>query len=121
MSSFFAPFSRSRAGNAWFCAGLASSFVDMTSDDTGPLADARPCHNGHDAVKAGCKVFHVPKDDSSAATEVPLDKSGGPPEVGGLRDQVLVFQYKGKFHAINHVSTIPIPAYIRGFALTAPW
>lgn len=40
-----------------------------------------------------------------------LEGSGAPLEAGGLRDQVLVFQYKGKFHAINHVSspeTLPL-------------
>lgn len=83
----------------------------MTSEDAGQLAGARPC-NGDDAARAGCKVFHVPKDDSSAATEVLVHNSDAPPEVGGLRDQVLVFQYKAKFHAINHVSRIRTPAYL---------
>lgn len=83
----------------------------MTSEDAGQLAGARPC-NGDDAARAGCKVFHVPKDDSSAATEVLVRNSDAPPEVGGLRDQVLVFQYKAKFHAINHVSRIRTPAYL---------
>lgn len=103
MSSFFTPFSRSRAGNAWFYAGLSSSFFDMTSENVGQLADTRPCQ-GDKTTNAGCKIFHVPKDDSSKATEVSLNNQDSPPELGGLRDQVLVFQYKGKFHAINHVS-----------------
>lgn len=110
MSSFFTPFSRTRAGNAWFCAGLASSFPNITGEDAAQLVDTRPCQ-AHDEAAAntttGCKVFHVPKDDSSKATEVSLTKSDSdaPPEAGGLRDQVLIFQYNGKFHAVNHVST----------------
>lgn len=39
---------------------------------------------------AGCKIFHVPKDDTSKATEVTLDDSVTPAEAGGLKDQVLV-------------------------------
>lgn len=107
MTSFFTPFSRSRAGNAWFCAGPTSSFYDMTSEDAGQLAGTQPhpCQ-GDQTTDAGtaCKVFHVPKEDSSKATEVALNNMDAAPELGGLRDQVLVFQYKGKFHAINHVS-----------------
>lgn len=103
MSSFFSPFSRSRAGNAWFSVGLASSFPHITGEDAGQLADIRPCGNSEEK-QPGCKAFYVPKDDSSKATQVQLDGSGAPAEAGGLRDQVLVFQYKGKFHAINHVS-----------------
>lgn len=103
MSALFSPFSRSRAGDAWFCAGPTSAFPNITSEDAGQLADPRPCQ-GDEAITAGCKVFHVPRDDSSRAAEVPLTSSDAPPEVGGLRDQVLIFQYKGKFHAINHVS-----------------
>lgn len=61
------------------------------------------------------------------ATEVALEGSGTPAEAGGLRDQVLVFRYKGKFHAINHVGgTESIPRIVhmtdqeRRNALTRP-
>lgn len=100
MTLFFNPFSRSQGGNAWFRVGLASSFPNITSEDEDNIAHARPC--GSEAVTApGCKVFYVPKEDSSLANQVTLDDSGTPSEPGSLRDQVLVFQYKGKFHAIN--------------------
>lgn len=102
MSSFFVPFSRSRAGDAWFPVGLASSFPDITSADGMRVGDLRVCAKTGGSLPGG-KVFHVPKDDSSKASEVTVDEAAAPPETGGLRDQVLVFQYKGKFHAINHV------------------
>lgn len=100
MTLFFNPFSRSQGGNAWFRVGLASSFPNITSEDEDNIAHARPC--GSESVTApGCKVFYVPKEDSSRANQVTLDDSGTPSEPGSLKDQVLVFQYKGKFHAIN--------------------
>lgn len=83
--------------------GRASSYPDITSEDNLQIRDRRPCEKGDNTVN-GCKVFHVPKEDSSKATEVTLDESGPPAEAGGLKDQVLVFRYKGKFHAVNHVS-----------------
>lgn len=104
MTSLFAPFSRSR-GDAWFTVGLAASFPDITSEDNLQIRDRRPC-NKEDNTSTGCKVFHVPRDDSSKAAEVTLDESGPPAESSGLKDQVLVFQYKGKFHAVNHVSPL---------------
>lgn len=89
MASFFSPFSQSRAGNAWFPVGPASSFPDITSQDGSQIRDSRLCPQKPDKV-AGCKIFHVPKDDTSKASEVTLDDSGAPPEAGGLKDQVLV-------------------------------
>lgn len=100
MTLFFNPFSRSRGGDAWFRVGLASSFPNITGEDEDNIAHARPC--GTDAERTpSCKVLQVPKEDSSRASEVRLSESGAPCEPGSLRDQVLVFQYKGKFHAIN--------------------
>lgn len=103
MTLFFNPFSRSRDGDAWFRVGLASSFPNITAEDEDNIAHARPCGTNSEP-KAGCKVLYVPKEDSSLASEVKLDESGAPCEPGSLRDQVLVFQYKGKFHAINQAS-----------------
>lgn len=101
MASLFSPFSRSRAGDAWFSVGPASSFPDITSQDGSQIRETRPCPQRDENV-AGCKIFHAPKEDSSKATEVTLNDAALPPEAGGLKDQVLVFQYKGKFHAVNH-------------------
>lgn len=105
MTLFFNPFSRSQGGNAWFRVGLASSFPNITSEDEDNIAHTRLCGNSTDTAP-GCKVFYVPKEDSSRANQVTLDDSGTPSEPGSLRDQVLVFQYKGKFHAINQASTM---------------
>lgn len=102
MASFFNTFSRSKGGDAWFSVGLTSSFPNITGNDGENIAHVRPCSKSN-VEGPGCKVFHVPKEDSARASEVTLD-SDAPPEAGGLRDQVLVFQYKEKFHAINHVS-----------------
>lgn len=123
MTLFFNPFSRSQGGNAWFRVGLASSFPDITGEDEENIAHSRPCSSS-DVTSPGCKVFYVPKEDSSRANQVALDDSGTPSEPGSLRDQVLVFRYKGKFHAINQASieTAPGPSQVScasGFELTS--
>ena len=99
MSFLVNPFSRSsQAGNAWFCAGAVTSYPDL--DDSMRVGEQRPCGKKY---VAGCRVFHVPRNDSSKATEVAIDEWMDP-EVGGYaKDQVMVFQYKGNFVAVNHV------------------
>ena len=91
-----------RTGDAWFPVGLTSSFPDLGSDD-GTLSEPRLCGSN---LTPGCKVFHVPKTDSSLAAELPTGAHGSDFSETGqdMTDQVLVFQYRGKFHAINHVS-----------------
>ncbi|KAM7206116.1 hypothetical protein V8F20_002898 [Naviculisporaceae sp. PSN 640] len=114
-SYFTAP---SRAGDKWFSVGLASSFPDLGQDEeeVGVLSQPRSC--GGDNKRPGCKAFHVPKVDSSKSREVPIieedvDDSSAPqhnsdigdesaPESTKLEEQVLVFRYKGKFHAVDH-------------------
>jgi hypothetical protein len=104
MSFLVNPFSRSsQAGNAWFCAGAVTSYPNL--DDSTRVGEQRPC--GEKKYVAGCRVFHVPRDDSSKATEVAID-DWKDPEVGGdAKDQVMVFQYKGNLVAINHVRRHP--------------
>ncbi|EOA84370.1 hypothetical protein ACJQWK_00920 [Exserohilum turcicum] len=98
MSFLVSPFSRpSRAHNAWFCAGPASSYPNL--DDTVRVGERRSC--GANFVP-GCRVFHVPQDDSSNATEVAIDDWKDPELGGNSKDQVMVFQYRGKFVAVNH-------------------
>ena len=92
---FLAP---TRSGSAWFFAGLTSSFPDIASHD-GKLSEFRSC--GEDLTQ-GCKAFHVSRSDSSQAVEVELQD---PAANVDLKDQVLVFQHRGKFYAIDHVST----------------
>ncbi|CEF88848.1 unnamed protein product [Fusarium graminearum] len=91
--SFLNPFSRK--GAQWTFAGYTAEFPDV-DDDAGNLAKHRLCN-----AKSipGCKAFHIPKEDPSLSKEVEIgDDALGQP----LEDQVLVFQYKGKFHAVDH-------------------
>ncbi|OIW23421.1 hypothetical protein CONLIGDRAFT_586009 [Coniochaeta ligniaria NRRL 30616] len=76
-----------KSGSDWFPVGHASSFPDLVSQPLLCKGDATP----------GCKVFHIPKQDTSQGTEVPIAEIGGP-----LKEQVLVFRFRGKFHAIDH-------------------
>ncbi|KAL2135490.1 hypothetical protein VTI74DRAFT_8349 [Chaetomium olivicolor] len=96
MSIFLNPFrAPSRTGNDWFSVGLASSFPDVGYDENEP----RLCGNHGINAQPGCKVFYVPKTDSSQRVEVEIPADDTPRD---LTDQVLVFQYRGKFHAIDH-------------------
>jgi len=87
----------SRAGDAWFCAGPASSYPNV--DDSTRVAERRLCRA---KLMPGCRIFHVPREDSSQAVEVAIDDWKDPAH-GDAKDQVMVFQYNGKFIAINHV------------------
>ncbi|KAM7201153.1 hypothetical protein V8F33_003565 [Rhypophila sp. PSN 637] len=110
------------AGDQWFSVGLASSFPDLGQDEeeVGVLSQPRPCGGGN-GKRPGCKAFHVPKLDSSKSQEVPIIPSASDDrtteqqttsDIGGgivneseslpLEEQVLVFQYKRKFHAVDH-------------------
>ncbi|KAI8206154.1 hypothetical protein KHU50_000630 [Colletotrichum sp. SAR 10_65] len=95
-------FRRSRADAGWFSVGLASSFPDLGSDD-GNLSDLRFCNTD---LKPGCKVFHAPKANGSVQQSTEVDISPDAFESaemeGDLKDQVMVFRFKGKFHAIDH-------------------
>ncbi|KAL2154765.1 hypothetical protein VTH82DRAFT_3441 [Thermothelomyces myriococcoides] len=104
MSIFFNPFrTPARAGNEWFSVGLASSFPDVGLSIDGKENvsenEVRLCGGHGPNATPGCKVFQVPKDDPSQRTEVILPVDEGAQD---LTDQVLVFQYRGKFHAIDH-------------------
>lgn len=100
MSLLFNPFNRpSQAGGAaWFHAGPTSSFPNIT--DAHRVAEQRLCNDKH---LPGCKVFHVPRQDSSLATQVAIDEWKDPEAGGNAKDQVMVFQYKGRFVAVDHV------------------
>lgn len=97
---------RSRPDTSWISAGPASSFPNL-GEDADSLIRPRLC----DAqLTPGCKIFHVPKDQPSQASEMHVSpESLESPVVGDeLKDQVLVFQYRGNFHAVDHVSFSPI-------------
>lgn len=79
----------SQPGASWHPVGLASAFPDLSLDND----DCR--------IKPGCKAFSIPKTigPQEAPVEADIDLPGN-----DLKDQVLVFKYKGKIHAIDHVS-----------------
>ncbi|KAI0478703.1 hypothetical protein GGR56DRAFT_631376 [Xylariaceae sp. FL0804] len=89
----------SRKGDAWFFVGLASSFPDITEPGSESLYEHQPCKHGDTAP--GCKVFEVPPNDSSQAVQIEGDDMVSH-DGAALKDQVLVFQYKGKMHAIDN-------------------
>ncbi|KAI8959951.1 hypothetical protein F5Y11DRAFT_349979 [Daldinia sp. FL1419] len=96
-SPFSAP---SRKGDAWFYVGPASSFPDITDSGSTTLSESKSRSCAEQNSAPGCKVFHVPATDASQARQIEGDSVFRPE--GGLRDQVLVFKYKGKVHAINN-------------------
>lgn len=98
----------SQRGDPWFSVGLSSSFEDLTESNAVTLADevASACHSGKDATsRYGCKVFLAPDkgDRTSQATQLSDDPKDQLDSSLRKGDQVLVFQYKGKFHAIDNV------------------
>lgn len=84
----------------WLFVGLASAFIDVELDGAS-LSQSRACNAG---FKPGCKVFYTSNEDGENGSqnhkglaEADID------EASDLKSQILVFQYKGKFHAIDHV------------------
>ncbi|KAH8900646.1 hypothetical protein GQ53DRAFT_757630 [Thozetella sp. PMI_491] len=89
----------SRPNDEWFFVGPASSFPDITNsaEKWFKLIWPQSCANGSEVP--GCKVFHP--QDGAEAREVPIDSAPGE-DAWLMREQVLVFQYQGKFHAVDH-------------------
>ncbi len=98
MSFLIQPFSgTSRTAEKWFNAGLASTYPDI--DDNVRIGELRLCNGKH---IPGCRVFYVPREDGSQATEIKID-DWKDDEAGDTRNQVMIFQYRGKFIAVDHV------------------
>lgn len=80
------PFVRSsRADGAWHRVGTASKLPDLSDDP-----EDRP-------ITSGCKAFRIPTSATECPTETDIDLPGD------LKDQVLLFKYKGTIHAVDHV------------------
>lgn len=105
--------SRVGAGASWTFVGLASSFPNVDSADVESLAEKRSCADSSSA--AGCRVFRIPRPTAGLGgaglnlneddvEEIAPEDAGSAAYVKSMRDQVLVFQYKGKFHAVDNVS-----------------
>ncbi|CAK7270398.1 hypothetical protein SEPCBS119000_004071 [Sporothrix epigloea] len=99
--------SRQRGNAAWFNAGLASSYPDIQPMDADAsiaevVSTPRTC--GSATPVPGCKVFHIKEDAFGAVTaaEVPVEDIAQGDGTDTLKDQVLVFQYRQKFHAVDH-------------------
>ncbi|KAF3388678.1 hypothetical protein F1880_003791 [Penicillium rolfsii] len=82
------PFFQRSRGDPWQKVGLASAFPDLGLD--------KNCSQ----ITPSCKAFRIPKADGSSGADGPEEANLDSP--GDLKDQVLVFQYKGKFHAVDH-------------------
>jgi hypothetical protein len=98
----------SQRGDPWFSVGLTSSFPDLTDSGNAVLAEKIACLSATSAELHGCKVFLAPdKGDRSTAA---IQLSDDPKEQldASLRkgDQVLIFRYKGQFHALDNVHAL---------------
>ncbi|KAL2075233.1 hypothetical protein VTL71DRAFT_176 [Oculimacula yallundae] len=106
--SFFNPFRKPPSGSTWFSAGPITFYPNIITSGTTPLSNKLPCQDQDPEILAqGCKIFHVPSNDSSLATEVMMNsdaktEGGSAPANLDLKDQVIVFQYQGEFYAVDH-------------------
>jgi nitrite reductase/ring-hydroxylating ferredoxin subunit len=94
-----APANPPLAGQEWFFAGLASSFPNITdsSEKWFKMVWPQACNDG--TKIPACRVFHPQA--GAQVREVPIDSAVGQ-DSWLLKEQVMVFQYKGKFHAVDH-------------------
>ncbi|KAJ6104575.1 Rieske domain protein [Penicillium sp. IBT 18751x] len=84
----FTFLTQSRANAAWHPVGLASALPDLDLDK-----DAY-------RIAPRCKAFTIPKNEVNSEAKPPVEADIDMP--GDLKDQVLVFKYKGKIHAVDH-------------------
>lgn len=91
-------------GHAWFSVGLASSYPNITEAKAVALAELTPC-GGDGKSMAGGRVFLSPDVDGGSREATQLSDDPQAHSDASLRkgEQVLVFQYNGKFHAIDNV------------------
>jgi len=85
----FTFLTQSRANAAWYPVGLASALPDLDL-----VKDAY-------RIAPRCKAFSIPKNADTSEIQAPVEADIDMP--GDLKDQVLVFKYKGKIHAVDHV------------------
>ncbi|RAL02852.1 Rieske (2Fe-2S) protein [Aspergillus ibericus CBS 121593] len=89
------PFFQRPSPKGWYRIGLLSDFPDV--DHQPPSPDNDSCR-----VTPSCKAFTIPNTTNPNANgpSQPIQADIDTP--GDLKDQVLVFKYKGKMHAIDH-------------------
>ncbi|EPE04420.1 rieske domain-containing protein [Ophiostoma piceae UAMH 11346] len=103
----FFPFlsSNQKGKNAWFCAGAALDFPDIHPPEDAAEVMSTPRRCGDSRSMPGCKVFHVTEDTATAkieAKEVSMEDVVLAENTDALKDQVLVYRYKGRFIAVDH-------------------
>lgn len=95
------PFFRSsRPDASWHRVGRVSEFPEVSQ------------HNEDCQVTTACKAFRIPNSNMKGAAPTEMDVE----MPGELKDQVLVFRYKGAVHAIDHVrrqAKSSLPRYLR--------
>lgn len=94
----------SRRGDTWFSVGITSSFPNIT--EAVALSEQQQCNDADEVVKRiGCKVFHAPDADFKKAVQISDDPRDQVDISLRRGEQVLVFQFRGKFHAMDNVCT----------------
>lgn len=97
MASQDAPISK----ESWLFAGLASSFPNITPfNSTSQLSDVLAASSG-DSVPV-CQILQLSNDASDQNTGTTLLTPALAAGSVGLVPQILIFQYRGKFHAVDH-------------------
>lgn len=96
MNAFIQQF---RANSTWSRVGLVSDFPDLSLD------------NDCSRIAPQCKAFSIPKKEGPSVSKTPVEADLDVP--GDLKDQVLVFKYKGNIHAIDHVCGYPFFVQIK--------
>ncbi|EGX88741.1 Rieske [Cordyceps militaris CM01] len=95
--------SQARPDAQWVPVGPLAHFPDVGAED-GNLIQPRNCEA--DAAKSlpGCRILLIPKTDPSQAAEIaiPPGAATSPSEGQDLKDQVVVFRYRDKVHALDH-------------------
>jgi hypothetical protein len=107
------PFISSNLGlqqrDSWVSVGWGSSYPNITTSTS--LSGTFPCARSSTYVD-GCRAFLIPHSTvsslPSAAVEVRLEDAATQVSGGG-QDQILVFQFHGKFHAIHNVCSCFVP------------
>ena len=94
------PFTDPTRDSLWFSVGLASSFRDNTGTEATALANRNA---GSETQLVGCKVFRPSIEASDSAVQLSQNPDDQLDASLGKGQQVLVFKYKGKFHAIDNV------------------
>ncbi|KAF2765876.1 hypothetical protein EJ03DRAFT_330630 [Teratosphaeria nubilosa] len=89
--------SASSASDRWWCAGLASSFPDI-KPAAKPKTKLRSTAEADKDLTQPCKILQPPSEEVNAC-ELSLDDAQ---QTVGLEQQVLVFRYRGKLHAIDN-------------------